>query len=598
MHTAPTSDVWWKNAVVYCLDVETFADADGDGVGDLAGLVERIDHVASLGATCVWLMPLYPTPNRDDGYDITDYLEVDPRLGDLGDLVEAIRHANDRGLRVLADLVVNHTSDEPPWFRAARSDRGSRFRDFYVWTDDPRREEGTSEQNWAWDEEAAQFYMHQFAPFQPDLNIANPAVRDEIAKTVGFWLKLGVSGFRMDAVPFLVQELDARVDEESGAGKRWLHSLREYALRRRGDAMLMGECNVAKEDVESFFEDHGDALHLQLAFLINQRLWLSLARGEAVPLEDLIRDLPVPPHDCGWATFLRNHDELTLDQLSEAERDEVFAAFAPDEDMRIYGHGIRRRVASMLGGDSARLRMAWSLMLTLPGTPVILYGDEIGMGEDLRLDGRMSVRTPMQWSPGPGAGFSRASGEQLVRPIVPGAFGSDHVSVAAQARREDSLLRFLTRLCHVRREAPELGWGASTLLENDPPALLAHRSDWQGSTVVTVHNLSDAPVSAELDLGADIERVDDLLEEREHDVRGSRLGVELAPYGYLWLRVRLSASDAPWSPPPRSSWRRRSCRSPGRSACGSRRARCARCRRMARSCPCRAACSRHGTPPW
>ena len=204
MHTAPTSDVWWKNAVVYCLDVETFADADGDGCGDLAGLVDRIDHVASLGATCVWLMPLYPTPNRDDGYDITDYLGVDPRLGDLGDLVEAIRHAEDRGLRVLADLVVNHTSDEHPWFRAARADRRSPYRDFYVWTDDPSREEGTSEDNWAWDDEAGQFYMHQFAPFQPDLNIANPAVRDQIVKTVGFWLKLGVSGFRMDAVPFLV----------------------------------------------------------------------------------------------------------------------------------------------------------------------------------------------------------------------------------------------------------------------------------------------------------------------------------------------------------------------------------------------------------
>ena len=299
MHTAPTSDVWWKNAVVYCLDVETFADADSDGCGDLAGLVDRIDHVASLGATCVWLMPLYPTPNRDDGYDITDYLGVDPRLGDLGDLVEAIRHAEDRGLRVLADLVVNHTSDEHPWFRAARADRRSPYRDFYVWTDDPSREEGTSEDNWAWDDEAGQFYMHQFAPFQPDLNIANPAVRDQIVKTVGFWLKLGVSGFRMDAVPFLVQEIDARGDEEAGAGKRWLHALREYAMRRRGDAMLMGECNVAMEDVPSFFEDHGDALHLQLAFLINQRLWLGLARGEAAPLEELIRELPVPPRDCG-----------------------------------------------------------------------------------------------------------------------------------------------------------------------------------------------------------------------------------------------------------------------------------------------------------
>ncbi len=538
MHTAPTSDVWWKNAVVYCLDVETFADADSDGCGDLAGLVDRIDHVASLGATCVWLMPLYPTPNRDDGYDITDYLGVDPRLGDLGDLVEAIRHAEDRGLRVLADLVVNHTSDEHPWFRAARADRRSPYRDFYVWTDDPSREEGTSEDNWAWDDEAGQFYMHQFAPFQPDLNIANPAVRDQIVKTVGFWLKLGVSGFRMDAVPFLVQEIDARGDEEAGAGKRWLHALREYAMRRRGDAMLMGECNVAMEDVPSFFEDHGDALHLQLAFLINQRLWLGLARGEAAPLEELIRELPVPPRDCGWATFLRNHDELTLDKLTTAERDEVFAAFAPDEDMRIYGHGIRRRTASMLGGDGPRLRMAWSLMLSLPGSPVILYGDEIGMGEDLGLDGRMAVRTPMQWAPGPGAGFSSAPAERLVRPVPRGAFGPDAVSVWAQRRTEGSLLQHVTRLVHARRAAPELGLGTSSLLENEPAGVFAHRCDWQGSTVFTVHNLSGEPAVAELDLGDDVTGADDLLELREHDVRGGRLRVELDGYGYRWLRAR------------------------------------------------------------
>jgi glycosidase len=257
--------------------------------------------------------------------------------------------------------------------------------------------------------------------------------------------------------------------------------------------------------------------------------------------------VPVPPHDCGWATFLRNHDELTLDRLAPAERDEVFAAFAPDEDMRIYGHGIRRRTASMLGGDGPRLRMAWSLLLTLPGTPVMLYGDEIGMGEDLGLDGRMSVRTPMQWSPGAGAGFSTA--DRLVRPTVAGAFGPDRVSVAAQRRSEDSLMRFLTRLIHARREAPELAWGTSTLVENDPPALLAHRCDWQDSTVITVHNLSPSPVATELDLGADVEGVDDLLESREHHVDNGRLRVDLAAYGYLWLRARARISRS--SPPAR-----------------------------------------------
>ena len=537
MRMSPTSDLWWKNAVIYCLDVETFRDADGDGCGDLAGLIERIDHVAQLGATCVWLMPLYPTPNQDDGYDITDYLGVDPRLGDLGDVAEAIRHANDRGLRVLADLVFNHTSIEHPWFQAARASRESPYRDYYVWTDDPSSVRGTTEDNWTWDEQAGQHYMHRFQPFQPDLNIVNPAVREQITKTVGFWLKLGVSGFRMDAVPFMLEEVGGD-QPDSGDGRRWLHALREYAGRRRAGAMLMGEVNVAVDDLAAYFEDHGDALHLQLGFLINQRLWLSLARGEAAPLEDLIRRLPVPPHDSGWATFLRNHDELTLDKLSQTERDDVFAAFGPEQDMQIYGHGIRRRVASMLGGDGPRLRMAWSLMLTLPGTPVLLYGDEIGMGEQLALEGRMSVRTPMQWAPGPTGGFSTAEPGRLVRPLPGGDFGPDRVNVGVQRREPGSLLAFMTRLIHRRREAPELGLGASTLLENEPPALFAHRCDWQGSSVFAIHNLSDGTVTAELDLDGDITGVDDLLELREHRVEAGKLRVELDAYGYLWLRAR------------------------------------------------------------
>jgi trehalose synthase len=501
MHPAPTSDLWWKNALIYCLDVETFRD-------DFTGLIDRIDHIADLGATCVWLMPFYPTPNQDDGYDISDYLGVDPRLGDLADAVVAIRHANDRGLRVLADLVVNHTSSEHPWFQAARADRSSPFRSYYVWSDDPSSEQGTTSDNWTFDDEAGQYYLHRFQPFQPDLNITTPAVRDAIAKTVGFWLQVGVAGFRMDAVPFMCETVGT-AEAGSDEGRRWLHELREYATRRRGDVMLMGEVNVGIEELDSYFEDHGDALHLQLAFLINQRLWLSLARGEAAPLEDLIRRLPVPPHDSGWATFLRNHDELTLDKLDEAERDEVFAAFGPEKDMQMYGHGIRRRAASMLGGDGPRLRMAWSLMLSLPGTPVVLYGDEIGMREDLSREGRMAVRTPMEWN-----------------------------AVDAQRRDDDSLLQFMAKLLHRRHSAPEFGLGTSRLLENEPPALFAHRCDWQDSSVLALHNLSDETVAAELDLGDDVDAVDDLLERRDHHVEGGRLRVELGAYGYLWLRVR------------------------------------------------------------
>src|SRR4051794_27705105 len=499
MRVAPTSDLWWKNAVVYCLDVETFHH-------DFDGLIDHIDHIADLGATCIWLMPFYPTPNQDDGYDISDYLGVDPRLGDLGDVPEAIRHATDRGLRVLADLVVNHTSIQHPWFQAARADADSPYRAYYVWSDDPSKEKGTTPDNWTFDDQAGRYYMHRFQPFQPDLDITNPEVRHQIAKTVGFWLQLGVSGFRMDAVPFLCETVGT---DEAGSDepRRWLHSLREFALRRRGDAMLMGEVNVEEDQLESYFEDHGDALHLQLGFLINQRLWLSLARGEAAPLEDLMRHLPVPPPDSGWATFLRNHDELTLDKLAPEERDEVFAAFAPDEDMRIYGQGIRRRAASMLG-DGARARMAWSLTLSLPGTPVLLYGDEVGMVEDLSIEGRYAVRRPLDWD-----------------------------VVAEQRRDPESLLRFMTRLVRQRRDTPELGCGESRLLENDPPALFAHRSDWEGSTVFAIHNLSGETVEYELDLGDDVDGVDDLPELRDHKVKDGRLRLRLDAYGYLWLRA-------------------------------------------------------------
>ncbi len=478
MRAARTSDLWWKSAIVYCLQVRTFA-------GDLPGLVERMDHVAQLGATCLWLMPFYPSPHRDDGYDVVDHLNVDPRYGDLGVFTEVLRHAHDRGLRVIVDLVPNHTSDEHPWFTERP--------ELYVWADEPD-DRGPEH----WTERDGRYYLHQFQPFQPDVDIRRPEVRDQIARTMGFWLTLGVDGFRIDAVPYLVEEEGPRgVDTEQG--KRWLHDLREHAMRARGTAVLMGEVNVDASEVESYFGRHGDALHLQLAFLINQRLWLSLARQRAAPLEDLVDHLPVPPPDGGWAIFLRNHDELSLDKLSEAEQQEVFAAFAPDEDMRMYGHGIRRRLAGLLGGDGPRLRMALSLLLTLPGTPVLFSGDEVALVEDLSLEGRLASRVPMDWD-----------------------------AVAEQRRRPGSLLRHVQHLLRARRMAPEFGWGASTVLENEPPEVFAHRCEWEGEAVVAVHNLAGHAVEVELDL--DAPAVEDLLEVRDHDVRDGRLSLRLDAY--------------------------------------------------------------------
>jgi trehalose synthase len=509
-----TSDQWWKNAIVYCLDVETYLDSDGDGIGDFRGLTRQIDYIAGLGVTCLWLMPLHPTPGRDDGYDVTDYYGVDPRLGSHGDFVELVRTASNRGLRVIIDLVLNHTSDEHPWFREARAARDSPRRGWYVWRDEPSDEPkglffpDKETSNWARDEQSGQYYLHRFYSFQPDLDTANAEVRDEIARIMGFWLALGVAGFRLDAVPALLETagLPERVQNDP---RTWLRELRAFVSRRRGDAALLGEVNVGLEELGGFFGRDGDLLHMQSAFLLNQHLWLALARGEAEPLETIVRSLPPVPPDCAWATFLRNHDELTLDRLTAPQREEVFAAFAPEEDMRIYGHGIRRRAAPMLDGDRDRLRMAWSLLFSLPGTPVLLYGDEIGMGEDLDLPGRMSVRVPMQWR-----------------------------GVTSQRREPDSLLTWMERLIHRRRERPELGWGQITLIETPAPSLFAHRADWEHSTVVAVHNLGEEQAEAELNLGEDIVAIDDLLEDRDHELLdGGRLRVRLGRYGYLWLRA-------------------------------------------------------------
>jgi trehalose synthase len=543
-----TSDLWWKNAIVYCVDVESFLDTDGDGVGDFRGLIRQIDYLAGLGVTCLWLMPFYPSPNRDDGYDITDYYGVDPRLGDLGEFVELVRTANDRGIKVIIDLVVNHTSDEHPWFQAARADPGSRFRDYYVWRDEPAKEPtgiafpDKETSNWELDPEAGQYYLHRFYRFQPDLNVANPGVQDEIHRIVGFWLQLGVAGFRMDAVPFLLETegIEETVEDDPHT---FLRNLRSFATRRRGETMLLGEVNAELKALARFFGDEdGDQLNAQFAFLLNQNLWLALAREDAEPLEAMIRTLPTPPPDNAWATFLRNHDELSLDKLTESQRQEVFKAFGPRKEMQLYGHGLRRRTAAMLGGDGPRLRMAWSLMLSLPGTPVIFMGDEIGMGENLSIPDRMSVRVPMQWSDARNGGFSSAPAKELVRPVRGGRFGPKHVNVAAQRRDDDSLLNFLERLIRRRKETPEFGWGSSTLIETAAGQLFAHRCDWQGSKVAAVHNLSGTKARAAIDLGVTKgERIaiDDLLEQREHSPNADgTLDVELEGYGYLWLRVR------------------------------------------------------------
>lgn len=536
------TELWYKTAILYSLDVKTFRDSNGDGVGDFEGLIESLGYIASLGVDTVWLMPFYPSPNRDNGYDVQDYYGVDPRLGSLGDFVEFTHQAHNHGLRVLIDLVINHTSIDHPWFQAARQDRNSRFHDYYIWSDEKPEDadegvvfSGVQESTWTYDEQAGQYYFHRFYEHQPDLNVANLDVQEEIRKIMGFWLELGADGFRMDAAPFVIEMRDLETGSFE-ARDSYLEYFRHFLSWRRGKAIMLAEANVPVDRITRYFGD-GNRMHMLFNFMVNQHLYLALARRSAEPLIAGLRRLPQIPDLGQWAQFLRNHDELSLDKLSEAEREQVFAAFAPDEQMRIYGRGIRRRLAPILGNDRRRLELVHSLLLTLPGTPVLYYGDEIGMGEDLSLPERMSVRTPMQWSAGQNGGFSAAPPEQLIRPVISdGAFGYERVNMMAQRRDGGSLLQWLQRMIGMRRQCPEFGIGRFELLDPGDPRVLAHRCEWDGGTVIAVHNFADEPRTARLHTGQ--APLIDLIGRRECEPNGhEEYKIELEPYGYRWFRV-------------------------------------------------------------
>ncbi|WP_207483404.1 alpha-amylase family protein [Arenibaculum pallidiluteum] len=536
-------DLWYKNAVIYCLDVETYRDGNGDGVGDFKGLTECLPHIATLGANCVWLLPFHPTPNRDNGYDITDYYGVDPRFGSPGDFVEFMHAAKGQGLRVIIDLVVNHTSVEHPWFRSARSSPDSPFRNWYIWeAEKPENADegvvfpGVQESTWTYDQEAGAWYFHRFYKHQADLNVANPEVRREIERIMGFWLELGVSGFRIDAVPFLIEH---QGDPPEGRENphHLLTEMRDFLAWRKAGAIMLAEANITMDEAGAYF-GNGDRMHLIFNFILNQSLFLALARGEADPVRRVLGTVPEIPETAQWATFLRNHDELDLGRLSASERQEVFDAFGPDPGMQLYARGIRRRLAPMLGGDQRRLKMAHSLMFALPGTPVLWYGEEIGMGENLELRERDAVRTPMQWDDTRNGGFSDAPAQDLVRPPPGGAFGPDRVNVLSQRDANGSLLDFVRRLIQTRRACPEIGWGRWTSPDLGAPGVLALRCDWQGRTVVTLHNLGDSEAEVVLGGSEDSEYLSLIAEDTAQTHYRPDEPVRLPPYGCRWLRLR------------------------------------------------------------
>jgi len=551
MRATQTGDLWWKTAVIYCLDVQTFYDSNGDGIGDFAGLSERLDHLVELGVTVVWLMPFYPTADVDDGYDITDYYSVDPRLGTLGDFVEFMRSARSKGLRVIADLVVNHTSAKHPWFESARSAPDSHYRDWYVWRDEPGPQKpgdvvfpDRETSIWTKDRKAGQYYLHRFYRSQPDLNVANPAVREEIVRIIGFWMQLGLSGFRVDAVPFLIETVGIMGGaEELPQPHDYLRHVRAFLNRRSGDAVLLGEVNLPHEQARKFFGDEdGDELTMLFDFPTMQAMYLGLARQDAGPIRTALMGRPESPRDSQWAVFARNHDELTLDKLSKSERQEVFAAFGPEEDMQLYGRGLRRRLPPMLDGDARRIRLVYSLMMSLPGTPTLFYGEEIGMGENLEMDGRMAVRTPMQWHQGELGGFSTATDPALLcRPFPAAPYGPDQVNVVAQRRDPDSLFSFLRERIRCYRECPELGWGTLTVLDHDARSVLAHRCDWADGSLLLCHNLGEKPVAVKLSI-LDLEQGSSCVDLFDRSQRlpipaDGSLKIDLESFGARWFRL-------------------------------------------------------------
>jgi maltose alpha-D-glucosyltransferase/alpha-amylase len=543
------NDLWYKNAIIYCLSVETYMDANGDGIGDFLGLTRRLDYLHGLGITAIWLMPFQVSPGRDDGYDVADYYSVDPRYGTLGDFVEFTHAAEQRGIRVLIDLVVNHTSNEHPWFKQARRDPNSKYRDWYIWSKKKPANAntgmvfpGVQKSTWSFDNQARAWYFHRFYEFQPDLNTSNPEVQAEILKIMGFWIQLGVSGFRMDAVPFVIASKGPDVREPEQEFDM-LRMFREFVQWRQGDCIVLAEANVLPDTDMEYFGQDGDRMHMMFNFQVNQNLFYALASADIRPLVKALEATKPRPGTAQWGTFLRNHDELDLGRLTERQRQKVFAAFGPDPEMQLYERGIRRRLAPMLDGDRRRLELAHSLLFTLPGSPVIRYGDELGMGDDLKLPERNCARTPMQWSNEPQGGFTGSSKPHI--PVITGGpYGYEHINAATQRRHPESLLNWTERIIRMRKEVPEVGWGDFAVIPSGDRSVLIMRYDWRNNWVLFVHNLDARPrevvFSAGLD-GTNAEAgkllINLLSEDHSHADDTGKHQIVIEPYGYRWYRV-------------------------------------------------------------
>lgn len=543
----PVDDpLWYKDAVFYELHVKAFQDSNGDGVGDFRGLIDRLDYLEDLGVDVIWLLPFYPSPMRDDGYDIADYYGVHPQYGTIDDLQRFLDEAHARGLRVIADLVLNHTSDQHPWFqRARRAPKGSPERDFYVWSDDDTKYSeariiftDTEPSNWTWDPVAEQYYWHRFFSHQPDLNWDNPVVKEKMFEVMEFWLDRGLDGFRADAVPYLI-EREGTNCENLPETHAILKEFRARMDERRPGKVLLAEANQWPDDVRPYFGD-GDEFHMAFHFPLMPRIFMAVRQGLRDPIVEIIQRTPEIPPDCQWCMFLRNHDELTLEMVTDEERDYMYREYAADPRMRI-NLGIRRRLAPLMENDRRKIELLNSILFTMPGSPIIYYGDEIGMGDNIYVGDRDGVRTPMQWSPDRNAGFSRAEAARLYLPvIIDSVYGYQAINVEAQQRSPFSLLNWMKRLIQVRKQHIALGRGTIEFLEPENPHVLAYLREHEGDLILVVNNMAGTAQAVQLDLAryAGYTPVEMLGQTEFLPINESPYALTLSPYGFFWFLLR------------------------------------------------------------
>ncbi len=536
--------LWYKKAIIYEIHLRAFQDSNGDGIGDIQGLIQRLPYLQNLGVTCLWLLPMYPSPLRDDGYDIADYFNIHPDYGTTDDFRQLVEEAHRRGLRILTELVVNHTSDQHPWFQEARRDPNSPKRDWYVWSDTDQKYRGariifldSERSNWTWDPVAQQYYWHRFFSHQPDLNFDNPKVQEAIFEVMKHWLDMGIDGFRCDAVPYLFEREGTNCENlpETHAFSKKLRAQIDAGYQGR---VLLAEANQWPADVRAYFGD-GDEFQMGFHFPVMPRLFMAIRREERTPIVEIMEQTPSIPDNCQWAIFLRNHDELTLEMVTDADRDYMYREYAKDSRMRI-NLGIRRRLAPLMENGRRRIELMHSLLFSLPGTPVLYYGDEIGMGENVYLGDRNGVRTPMQWTGDRNAGFSRADAAALYLPVISDpVFGYQSVNVEAQERIRSSLLGWIQRVIRIRQRYPVFALGKIQFLNPSNKKVLAFQRLHEGRVVLVVCNLSRHAQPVEIDL-SDFQgwtAIELFGETAFPEVTERPYQLSLGPYMFLWFRL-------------------------------------------------------------